>query len=77
MLHIIDEQGYDKDDVPYFYDLYLDLVVYPDGTIIEDDMDKLENAYKNGDITQKQFDLALSTSDKLKNGCAELERGIW
>lgn len=67
-IDMIDEQGYDIDDVPFFYDLYLDLVVYPDGTIIEDDMDELEEAFNNGDISQQQFDLALSTSDKLKNG---------
>lgn len=56
------------DAVQYFYDLYLDLVVYSDGTIIEDDMDELQNALTNGDITQQQFDLALNTCDKLKNG---------
>lgn len=67
-MDIIAEQGYDNDGVPYFYDLYLDLVVYPDGTIIEDDMDELQNALKNSDITQQQFDLALNTCDKLKNG---------
>ena len=54
------------DVVQYFYDLYLDLVVYPDGTIIEDDKDELQNALANGDITQKQFDLAFDTCDKLK-----------
>lgn len=67
-IDMIAEQGYDKDGVPYFYDLYLDLVVYSDGTIIEDDMDELQNALANGDITQQQFDLALNTCDKLKNG---------
>lgn len=67
-IDMIAEQGYDADGVPYFYDLYLDLVVYPDGTVIEDDMDELENALENGDITQEQFDLALETCDKLKNG---------
>lgn len=67
-IDIIAEQGYDEDGVPYFYDLYLDLVVYPDGTIIEDDMDELQNAFREGDITQHQFDLALETSDKLKKG---------
>ncbi len=67
-IDMIAEQGYDKDGVPYFYDLYLDLVVYPDGTIIEDDMDELHNALEDGDITKQQFDLALNTCDKLKNG---------
>lgn len=62
------EQGYDKDDVPYFYDLYLDLIVYPDSTIIEDDMDELQNALEINDITQQQFDLAIKTSSEIKNG---------
>ena len=30
--------------------------------------DELQNALTNGDITQQQFDLALNTCDKLKNG---------
>ncbi len=68
-IDILAEQGYDKDEVPYFYDLYLDLVVYPDGTIIEDDMDELQDALKNADITQQQFALALETSDRRKRDC--------
>lgn len=67
-IDMIDEQGYDIDEVPFFYDLYLDLVVYPDGTIIEDDMDELEAALKTGDISQQQFDLAIGTSGKLISG---------
>ena len=41
---MIDTQGYDDDGVPYFYDLYLDLIVYPDGNIVTDDMDELQGA---------------------------------
>lgn len=67
-IDMIAEQGIDTDGVPYFDDLYLDLVVYPDGTIIVDDMDELEEALSAKDITQEQFELAISTSDKLKNG---------
>ena len=67
-IDMLAEQGYDKDDVPYFYDLYLDLIVYPDGTIIEDDMDELQNALEINDITQQQFDLAIKTSSEIKNG---------
>lgn len=67
-IDMIAGQGIDADGVPYFEDLYLDLVVYPDGTIIVDDMDELEEALSAKDITQGQFELAISTSDKLKNG---------
>ena len=47
---------------------YLDLVVYPDGTIIVDDMDELEEALSEKDITQEQFNLAIETSRKLQRG---------
>lgn len=61
-------QGLDNDSVPWFDDLYLDLVVYPDGIVVEDDRDELEDALKKGDITQEQFNLANCTCNKLKKG---------
>lgn len=67
-IDMIATQGMDADGIPYFHDLYLDLVVYPDGTVMVDDMDELEEALLSKDITQEQFDLAISTSKKLKEG---------
>lgn len=67
-IDMIAKQGIDEDGVPYFDDLYLDLVVYPDGTIIVDDMDELEEALSKKDITQEQFDLAIATSHRLQQG---------
>ena len=65
-IDMIAKQGLDVDGVPYFDDLYLDLVVYPDGTIIVDDMDELEEALSKKDITQEQFNLAIETSHRLQ-----------
>lgn len=67
-IDMIAEQGVDVDSTPWFDDLYLDLVVYPDGTVIVDDMDELEEALSSQDITQEQYNLAICTSEKLKNG---------
>lgn len=67
-IDLIDTQGYDDDNVPYFYDLYLDLVVYPDGKIIVDDMDELQEALKSGDITKQQYNQALTTAQQLQDG---------
>ena len=67
-IDMIASQGIDVDGVPYFDDLYLDLVVYPDGTIIVDDMDELEQALSKKDITQEQFNLAIETSQRLQQG---------
>ena len=68
-IDMIDEQGYDEEGVPYFYDLYLDFVVYPNGIVIEDDMDELQEALQKSDITQQQYEQALLTSEKLKKVC--------
>lgn len=67
-IDMIESQGTDSDGIPYFNDLYLDLVVYPDGTIMVDDMDELKEALLQKDITQELYDLAVNTCDKLKNG---------
>ena len=49
-----------------FNDLFLDLVVYPNGLSEVDDMDELEEALLSGHITQQQFDLAVHTCNRLK-----------
>ena len=67
-IDMIAEQGIDVDSIPYFDDLYLDLVVYPTGIIKVDDMDELEEALLKKEITEEQFNLAICTSNKLKNG---------
>lgn len=67
-IDMIAEQGIDADSIPYFDDLYLDLVIYPNGMIILDDIDELEEALAKKDITEEQFNLAINTSNKLKNG---------
>ncbi len=67
-IDMIAGQGTDADGMPWFDDLYLDLVVYPNGEIKVDDMDELEEALRQKDITQEQFDLALHTADQLKKG---------
>lgn len=56
-----------EDGIPYFYDLYLDLVVYPDGMVITDDMDELEGALKKGDISEQLFRRAINTKEELEN----------
>ncbi len=66
-IDMIADQGTELDGIPYFDDLYLDLVVYPDGTIIEDDMNELEEALRENVINPKQYELAIETSKRLRN----------
>ncbi|WP_455717278.1 DUF402 domain-containing protein [Anaerosporobacter sp.] len=67
-IDMICRQGLDADGIPYFDDLYLDLVVYPNGKIVEDDMDELEEALQKKDITLERFQLAIDTCEHLKIG---------
>ncbi|MBS6194635.1 MAG: DUF402 domain-containing protein [Clostridiales bacterium] len=81
-IDIISKQGIDKDGVPFFEDLYLDFIVYPDGCIIEDDRDELEEALEKKDITLKQFELANEICEQLKKGLlsnlnAFMEYTLW
>jgi len=57
-----------KGGVPWFDDLYLDLVVYPDGTTVVDDLDELEEALEQKEITDGQFHLAVETAKRLQEG---------
>lgn len=67
-IDIIADQGMDANGVPYYDDLYLDLVVYPDGTVVEDDRDELEEALAAKDISEEQYKLAIDTSMRLREG---------
>lgn len=67
-IDMIADYGIDNDGIAYFHDLYLDLVVYPDGTIKIDDMDELVEALEQKVITPDLYKLALETSEKLQSG---------
>lgn len=67
-IDMIATQGVDEDNIPYFYDLYLDLIIYPNGMILEDDRDELEEVLRKHDITPQQFELANHTCETLKKG---------
>lgn len=68
-IDMIAGQGIDEQGVPWFDDLYLDLIVHPDGSIHVDDRDELDEALRQGEITQAQHQQALST-------CAMLQKGL-
>ena len=69
-IDMIDDHGVDTEGVPWFDDLYLDLVVYADGTVVIDDRDELEEALASGDVSKKQYMQALETCERLQKGRA-------
>ncbi|MDM5154056.1 DUF402 domain-containing protein [Bacillus sp. DX1.1] len=53
----IDERG-----MPYFDDLYLDVVLLPNGDIYLLDEDELEEAYRDKDVSKEEYDVAWTTA---------------
>lgn len=51
--------------IPYFYDLYLDIVVLPKGELIVLDGDELEDALRNKNITYEEYKLAWEETKRL------------
>lgn len=51
---------YDPDGVAAYIDKYLDVMLTPKGDIVIDDRDELEEAFKNGELTQEQYNDALT-----------------
>jgi uncharacterized protein len=64
-IDIVLEHGLDDRGVPYFDDLYLDVVVDPDFRLEIQDADELEDALNAGVISQAQFDLAWRETNRL------------
>jgi len=58
-------QGLTDQQVPWFDDLYLDIVVLPTGEILLLDEDELEEALDDGHITQRDSNMAQKTADRL------------
>jgi uncharacterized protein len=64
--------------MPYYDDLYLDVVLLPTGEVLLFDEDELEQALESNDITKEQYDLAYFEAKKLikylENNKSELLR---
>lgn len=67
-----------EDGVPFEDDLYIDVVIVPDGRVHILDEDELQEAYHNGVITKEDWNLAYATRnivlDKFVNNIEELTK---
>lgn len=61
---VINKVGIENNN-PYFEDLYLDVLMFPNNEIKILDEDELEEALSQGDITKEQFNLAHNEVKKL------------
>ena len=51
---------------PQFRDMYLDLVLRPDGVVVTLDEDELSEALQNGDITHAEYEQTKTAADQLR-----------
>ena len=76
-IDICKEIGYCTENGPWMDDLYLDLIVLPTGKVIEKDIDELEAALKNNEISRGEYESAWAEFKRLKvllaEGSLELE----
>jgi len=56
-----------ENDIPYEDDLYLDMIITPDGQKLVLDEEELIDAFNRGEIVQSDVDLAYQTLKKLEN----------
>jgi len=64
-IDICHSHGLTENNVPWYKDLYLDIIVFPDGTWNLVDEDELHCALKVGIITKKDFDFAYHIANNL------------
>ncbi|WP_059173089.1 DUF402 domain-containing protein [Bacillus sp. FJAT-27445] len=58
-------QNASENGVPFYDDLYLDLIIFPSGEVILKDADELDEALAKGIINQTQYDLAWQETENL------------
>lgn len=56
---------YDPDGVAAYIDKYLDVRLTPQGDILIDDRDELDEALKNGELTEEQYNDALAECERI------------
>jgi predicted RNA-binding protein associated with RNAse of E/G family len=72
---VIDGVEYDADGVAVFIDKYLDVCFTPQGDVIIDDRDELDEAFKTGELSQEQYDAAIRECDLIiKEYCSDIEK---
>jgi predicted RNA-binding protein associated with RNAse of E/G family len=59
--------GVSDEGIPYWDDLYLDVIVLPDGSLFIQDEDELEEALRQGHIEFQVYKLAKVTAAKMIN----------
>ncbi len=60
---VIEETGMDEDGIVYYIDKYLDVILTPQGDVIVQDRDELDEAYVSGELSDFQYEEALKEGE--------------
>lgn len=77
-IDIVESMGVDEHGVPWYKDLYLDIVVAPSGETLLLDVDELDEALRKGKITTGQYNFAWQQASALLDALeSDLFRLLW
>ncbi len=72
---VIDNWGYDGDNVAYFTDQYLDVVFDVEGDVSIDDRDELDAAYESGELSEEQYQRAIKEGNAIVSElCSDVQK---
>ena len=70
---VIEKLEYDEDGVAAFVDKYPDVIFTPQGDVLVDDREELDEAYKTGELSAEQYQNALEEGDKIvRDYCTDI-----
>lgn len=77
-IDIVESMGVDERGIPWYQDLYLDIVVAPNGETLLLDVDELDDALRQGKITSGQYNFAWQQASALLDALeTDLFRLLW
>ncbi len=68
---VIEGIEYDEYGIAVFIDKYLDVIFTPEGDVKIDDRDELDHAFASGELTEAQYNAALSECDRILRAYCE------
>ncbi len=72
---VIEDWGYDEDNVAYFTDMYLDVIFDIEGDVITEDRDELDAAYSSRELSEEQYKRAIEEGKAIVSElCADVEK---
>ncbi|SHJ06681.1 hypothetical protein SAMN02745163_01224 [Clostridium cavendishii DSM 21758] len=67
---ITKNKGITEEGIPFFDDLFLDVVILPNSKVLLLDEDELKEALDNGEITKQEFDMAYKEAKEVMESIA-------